>query len=261
MPVPILGLKDWSDNQKVKFLTIFGRPKTGIFREFGGVPGRAPLATNHAVNLAAPKRTEPHRTHRIEPPCVIPWPCPCELVALSQIVCYVPRNPQVTPGYPPGPPWGVPRGVLRGIRGYLGVLGGYLWGHTCNLASWHLDKNCTAPLEKNVSYLGGQGGSMGVYPGGTRGGPWGGTPGRYPRGYPRGLLRGYRGVSGGTWGYPGGIHPRSPQPHDSQGNFSWAYRLASCFFGRDWGLRGSWQLGGFFAGFFVNSGVFRAGPR
>ena len=49
MPVPIPGLKVGSDNQKVKFLTIFGRPKTGIFREFRGVPGRAPLAGNHAV--------------------------------------------------------------------------------------------------------------------------------------------------------------------------------------------------------------------
>ena len=28
MPVPIPGLKIKSDNQKVKFLTIFGRPKT-----------------------------------------------------------------------------------------------------------------------------------------------------------------------------------------------------------------------------------------
>ena len=49
MPVPIPGSKVGSDNQKVKFLTIFGRPKTGIFREFRGVLGRAPLATNHAV--------------------------------------------------------------------------------------------------------------------------------------------------------------------------------------------------------------------
>ena len=39
MPVPIPGLKVWSDNQKVKFLTIFGRPKTGIFRRFRGVRG------------------------------------------------------------------------------------------------------------------------------------------------------------------------------------------------------------------------------
>jgi hypothetical protein len=49
MPVPIPGSKVGSDNQKVKFLTIFGWPKTGFFREFRGVPGRAPLATNHAV--------------------------------------------------------------------------------------------------------------------------------------------------------------------------------------------------------------------
>jgi hypothetical protein len=39
MPVPIPGLKVGSDNQKVKILTIFGRPKTGIFRRFRGVPG------------------------------------------------------------------------------------------------------------------------------------------------------------------------------------------------------------------------------
>ena len=39
MPVPNAGLKVDSDNQKVKFLMIFGRPKTGIFRRFRGVPG------------------------------------------------------------------------------------------------------------------------------------------------------------------------------------------------------------------------------
>ena len=39
MPVPIPGLKVGSDSQKVKFLTIFGRPKTGIFRRFRGVLG------------------------------------------------------------------------------------------------------------------------------------------------------------------------------------------------------------------------------
>ena len=43
MPVPIPGSKVGSDSQKVKFLTIFGRPKTRIFREFRGVPGQAPL--------------------------------------------------------------------------------------------------------------------------------------------------------------------------------------------------------------------------
>ena len=39
MPVPIPGSKVGSDSHKVKFLTIFGRPKTGIFRGFRGVPG------------------------------------------------------------------------------------------------------------------------------------------------------------------------------------------------------------------------------
>ena len=49
MPVPIPGSNVGSDTQKVKFLTIFGRPKTGIFDKISGVPGRAPLATNHAT--------------------------------------------------------------------------------------------------------------------------------------------------------------------------------------------------------------------
>ena len=39
MPVPIPGSKVESDNQKVKFLTISGRPKTAIFGRFRGVPG------------------------------------------------------------------------------------------------------------------------------------------------------------------------------------------------------------------------------
>ena len=43
MPVPIPGPEVGHDSQKVKFLTIFGRPKTGIFRRFLGVPGCAPL--------------------------------------------------------------------------------------------------------------------------------------------------------------------------------------------------------------------------
>ena len=49
MPVPIPGSKVGSDSQKVKFLTISGRPKTGFFGKISGVLGRAPLATNHAV--------------------------------------------------------------------------------------------------------------------------------------------------------------------------------------------------------------------
>ena len=52
MPVPIPGSKVGSDSQKVKFLTISGRPKTGIFGQISGVPGpfpQFPLATNHAV--------------------------------------------------------------------------------------------------------------------------------------------------------------------------------------------------------------------
>ena len=39
MPVPNPRSKVGSDNQKVKFLTIFGRPKTGICRRFRGVLG------------------------------------------------------------------------------------------------------------------------------------------------------------------------------------------------------------------------------
>ena len=45
MPVPIPGLEVWSNGQKVKFLTICGRPKTPFFEEISGVPRRAPLPT------------------------------------------------------------------------------------------------------------------------------------------------------------------------------------------------------------------------
>jgi hypothetical protein len=62
MPVPIPGSKVGSDSQKVKFLTISGRPKTGIFRRFRGVPGRAPLATNHSVFLGLPNPRNPWKS-------------------------------------------------------------------------------------------------------------------------------------------------------------------------------------------------------
>ena len=42
MPVPIPGLKVGSGSQKVKFLTIFGRPKTGFFDQNSCVPGYIP---------------------------------------------------------------------------------------------------------------------------------------------------------------------------------------------------------------------------
>ena len=38
MPVPIPGSKVGSDTQKVKFLTIFGRPETRFFCQISGVP-------------------------------------------------------------------------------------------------------------------------------------------------------------------------------------------------------------------------------
>ena len=63
MPVPIPGSKVGSDTQKVKFLSIFGRPKTGIFGKISGVPGpfpQFPLATNHAVK--APQQPAAPRT-------------------------------------------------------------------------------------------------------------------------------------------------------------------------------------------------------
>ena len=49
MPGPIPGLKVEVDKQKVEFLRIFGRRKTGFFRQISGCSGGAPLATNHAV--------------------------------------------------------------------------------------------------------------------------------------------------------------------------------------------------------------------
>ena len=51
MPVPIPGPEVGSDSLKVKFLMIFGRPKTGFFDQISGPPGtfpQFPLATNHA---------------------------------------------------------------------------------------------------------------------------------------------------------------------------------------------------------------------
>ena len=42
MPVPIPGPEVKSDSLKVKFLTIFGRPKTGFFGEISGAPGYIP---------------------------------------------------------------------------------------------------------------------------------------------------------------------------------------------------------------------------
>ena len=39
MPVPIPGPEVGSDSQKVKFLMIFGRPKTGLFGQISGAPG------------------------------------------------------------------------------------------------------------------------------------------------------------------------------------------------------------------------------
>ena len=42
MPVPIPGPEVESDRQKVKFLLIFGRPKTGFFGQISGAPGYIP---------------------------------------------------------------------------------------------------------------------------------------------------------------------------------------------------------------------------
>ena len=42
MPVPIPGPEVGSDSLKVKFLMIFGRPKTGFFDQISGVPGYIP---------------------------------------------------------------------------------------------------------------------------------------------------------------------------------------------------------------------------
>ena len=42
MPVPIPGPEVDPDSQKVKFLMISGRPKTGFFDQISGVPGYMP---------------------------------------------------------------------------------------------------------------------------------------------------------------------------------------------------------------------------
>ena len=58
MPVPIPGLTFESDSQKVKLLTIFGRPKSGIFRGFRGVPG-GPKALDMDTLAARTNRARP----------------------------------------------------------------------------------------------------------------------------------------------------------------------------------------------------------
>ena len=58
MPVPIPGPEVRSDSLKVKFLMIFGRPKTGFFDKISGAPGyipQFPLATNHAAPRVWPQ--------------------------------------------------------------------------------------------------------------------------------------------------------------------------------------------------------------
>ena len=42
MPVPIPGPEVGSDSLKVKFLMIFGRPKTGFLDQISGAPGYIP---------------------------------------------------------------------------------------------------------------------------------------------------------------------------------------------------------------------------
>ena len=42
MPVPIPGPEVGSDSLKVKFLMIFGRPKTGFLEQISGAPGYIP---------------------------------------------------------------------------------------------------------------------------------------------------------------------------------------------------------------------------
>ena len=78
MPVPFPVSKVWSDNQKVKFLTIFGRPKTRfsdkISAEFRNFP-QFPLATNHADYPGrAPPGLSPGSSPEVSPG--VPQGCP-----------------------------------------------------------------------------------------------------------------------------------------------------------------------------------------
>ena len=80
MPVLIPGSKVWSDIKKVKFLTIFDRPKTGFFDQISGVPGpfpQFPLATNHAalaiLSVSVLSSAEISATVRLL--VILPGPC------------------------------------------------------------------------------------------------------------------------------------------------------------------------------------------
>ena len=79
MPVPIPGLKVRANSQKVKFLTISGRPKTAVVRAFRGVLGRGPLATNHADKRFRSKRLTAAclacQLFHAAPPAVRRWSC------------------------------------------------------------------------------------------------------------------------------------------------------------------------------------------
>ena len=127
MPVPIPGSKVGSDNQKVKFLSIFGRPKTRSFDKISGVLGRAPLATNHAalryaevggflLCLAVPWRAVPRSRSGWTGGSSMYAPCLRTLKPFrgekNVFKVRPPRPPGVTPrtprGYPPPEPRGDP---------------------------------------------------------------------------------------------------------------------------------------------------------
>ena len=103
MPVPIPGPEVGSDSQKVKFLMISGRPKTGFLDQISGVPGYIP---------PIPASYQPRSSARLSGiSCLYirPWIGP-EVLSLYRIDFKVRRKKiehhQVHLGYAQGPPPG-----------------------------------------------------------------------------------------------------------------------------------------------------------
>ena len=148
MPVPILGSKVGSDNLKAKFLTIFGRPKTEVFRRFRGVPG-GPNALDRDT-LAARKLRGRHwwRTHEVANPqpsqsrsILNPGPSrstqvhprspqhirvhPSSVLAARQMCTPRPLSPDMSPRDENMGVWG---GCSGGVLGGSGGCSGVFWG-------------------------------------------------------------------------------------------------------------------------------------
>ena len=175
MTVPIPGSKVRSDSQKVKFSTIFGRPKTCFFDQISGVPGRAPLATNHAGRSV---RVSPHPGGRGQ-----------DGIVSGTFPGFLPKQPLLSSRSLLPSPCGAAAGLPSSPSALTGS------GLAQLLPSWTILQN------KNFKSLGGT-------PGGTPGGP----PTDTPQGSPGDTRGDHQGTpQGGSPGGTPGDTQRKPQ--------------------------------------------------